>query len=116
MDPNFSMPDITLVSDDKVYITVEQAIIRKHSPLIHKMLVDLGNIDDTLPIPGVKGSVLKKVVEWCTHHRSDDSEWDRKFMQVDQEMLSEIVQAAEFLVIKDLYICGVRSLNAIDYI
>jgi S-phase kinase-associated protein 1 len=51
--------------------------------------------------------VLKKVIEWCTHHKNDppstgdddDSrrkttdidEWDQKFMQVDQEMLFEII-------------------------
>ena len=52
--------------------------------------------------------VLRKVLEWCTHHRNDppasndedsDSrkkstdidEWDQKYMQVDQEMLFEII-------------------------
>ena len=52
--------------------------------------------------------MLKKVIEWCVHHRGDppataeddsDSrkkstdidEWDQKFMQVDQEMLFEII-------------------------
>ena len=51
---------------------------------------------------------MKKVIEWCTHHKGDppastdddsDSrkkstdidEWDQKFMQVDQEMLFEII-------------------------
>ena len=52
--------------------------------------------------------VLKKVVEWGTHHKADPpatndddndvrkkttdiDEWDQKFMQVDQEMLFEII-------------------------
>lgn len=52
--------------------------------------------------------MLKKVIEWCEHHKNDppatadddsDSrkkttdieEWDQKFMQVDQEMLFEII-------------------------
>ena len=56
----------------------------------------------------VNEAVLKKVIEWCTHHKADppatadddsDSrkkttdidEWDQKFMQVDQEMLFEII-------------------------
>lgn len=55
----------------------------------------------------VNEAVLRKVIEWCTHHKSDppstgdddDSrrkttdidEWDQKFMQVDQEMLFEII-------------------------
>ncbi len=62
----------------------------------------------------VNATVLKKVIEWCQHHRADppastdddsDSrkkttdieEWDQKFMQVDQEMLFEIILvSAEF--------------------
>jgi len=56
----------------------------------------------------VNAQVLKKVIEWCTHHKSDPAtpadddsdsrkkttdidEWDQKFMQVDQEMLFEII-------------------------
>ena len=53
-------------------------------------------------------AVLKKVIEWCEHHKTDSpasnedesdsrkrstdiEEWDQKFMQVDQEMLFEII-------------------------
>lgn len=53
-------------------------------------------------------TVLKKVLEWCEHHRNDPQstndeesdtrkkttdidEWDQKYMQVDQEMLFEII-------------------------
>lgn len=59
------------------------------------------------PFLQVNEVVLKKVIEWCTHHKNDppstgdddDSrrkttdidEWDQKFMQVDQEMLFEII-------------------------
>ena len=52
--------------------------------------------------------MLRKVLEWCEHHRNDPAtatdedadnrkkttdieEWDQKFMQVDQEMLFEII-------------------------
>lgn len=53
-------------------------------------------------------AVLRKVIEYCEHHRNDPpagheeesenrkkttdiEEWDQKFMQVDQEMLFEII-------------------------
>ncbi len=79
--------------------------------LIKNLIEDLG--DDAIacspiPIPNVNDPVLRKVVEWCEHHRNDAvqsadddndnrkkttdiDEWDQKFMQVDQEMLFEII-------------------------
>jgi hypothetical protein len=56
----------------------------------------------------VSEAVLRKVIEWCDHHKKDPppekdedadtrkkttdiEEWDVKFMQVDQEMLFEII-------------------------
>lgn len=98
------------------------------------MLEDIGDTStDEIPIPNVSShnpvdlglpvmvvlddagldfqvneSVLRKVIEWCTHHKGDPTpvpdddadtrkkstdipEWDQKFMQVDQEMLFEII-------------------------
>ena len=69
---------------------------------------------------------MKKVLEWCEHHRNDppasqdddsDSrkkstdidEWDQKFMQVDQEMLFEIILAANYLDIKPLLYVFIAS-------
>lgn len=71
----------------------------------------------------VTEAVLKKVIEWCGHHRNDPpstgeedtdarkkttdvDEWDVKFMQVDQEMLFEIILAANYLDIKRLLDVG----------
>ena len=80
------------------------------SILIHNMLQDVPEEQQTEPVPlqNVSENVLKKVIEWCEHHKNDpisttdddsDSrkkstdieEWDQKFMQVDQEMLFEII-------------------------
>ena len=92
------------------------------------MLDDVGEAATTepIPIPNVNEAVLKKVIEWCVHHRSDppqpidddtDSrkkttdieEWDQKFMQVDQEMLFEIILAANYLDIKALLDVGCKT-------
>jgi S-phase kinase-associated protein 1 len=63
---------------------------------------------------------LLQVLEYCEHHRADPpvpdtdntddtrkrttdiSEWDTKFITVDQEMLFEIILAANYLDIKAL--------------
>ena len=75
-----------------------------------------------LHLTQVNEAVLKKVIEWCQHHRGDppttadddsDSrkkttdidEWDQKFMQVDQEMLFEIILVS--------CSCGCCSVNVI---
>jgi S-phase kinase-associated protein 1 len=74
----------------------------------------------------VNEAVLKKVMEWCEHHKADpptasdddsDSrkkstdieEWDQKYMQVDQEMLFEIILAANYLDIKALLDVGCKT-------
>ena len=71
-------------------------------------LAPTSTIHDLIFLKKVNATVLKKVIEWCQHHRADppastdddsDSrkkttdieEWDQKFMQVDQEMLFEII-------------------------
>ena len=74
----------------------------------------------------VNKAVLEKVLEWCEYHRNDpqatnedDSDsrkkttdiddWDQKFMQVDQEMLFEIILAANYLDIKALLDVGCKT-------
>ncbi|KAL1981442.1 hypothetical protein VTN96DRAFT_2658 [Rasamsonia emersonii] len=115
---------ITLQSSDGVEITVEREVAER-SVLIKNMLEDLGTTDEPVPLPNVNEAVLKKVIEWCTHHKNDppstgdddDSrrkttdidEWDQKFMQVDQEMLFEIILAANYLDIKALLDVGCKT-------
>lgn len=107
-------------------------VVIERSMLIKTMLDDLGDESisptNAIPIPNVRvvaflpcqssstdlilrqvnEAVLRKVIEWCEHHRNDPpqaqddesdgrrrttdiEEWDQKFMQVDQEMLFEII-------------------------
>ncbi|PGH32840.1 E3 ubiquitin ligase complex SCF subunit sconC [[Emmonsia] crescens] len=105
-----------------------QRSIIERSILIKNMLEDVGggSIEDEIPIPNVNRAVLEKVIAWCTKHQGDppstgdednDSrrkttdidEWDQKFMQVDQEMLFEIILAANYLDIKALLDIGCKT-------
>lgn len=86
-------------------------VVAERSMLIKNLIDDLGEetlATESIPIPNVNDPVLRKVIEWCEHHRNDATtsadddndtrkkttdidEWDQKFMQVDQEMLFEII-------------------------
>lgn len=120
-------PSLILQSSDNEDIPVEKDVAER-SLLIKNMVSDLGEeaMTEPIPIPNVNAAVLKKVIEWCTHHRADppapteddsDSrkkttdieEWDQKFMQVDQEMLFEIILAANYLDIKQLLDVGCKT-------
>lgn len=75
------------------------------SGLIRNMLDDCCFIDEEggeLPLPNVSADILRRVLEWATHHqndpistdeddnkerRTDDiSPWDAQFLTVDQGM------------------------------
>lgn len=118
---------IILVSSDNSELRVERAVAER-SVLIKNMLEDIGDSasSEPIPIPNVNEAVLRKVVEWCEHHRNDPppvpddesdarkksseiAEWDQKFMQVDQEMLFEIILAANYLDIKALLDVGCKT-------
>ncbi|KAF2205152.1 S-phase kinase-associated protein-like protein 1 [Delitschia confertaspora ATCC 74209] len=118
---------LTVTTNDNVDIVVEREILER-SVLIKNMIGDVGEeqIDTAIPLPNVNEPVMKKVIEWCEHHRKDppapegddsDSrkkstdidEWDQKFMQVDQEMLFEIILAANYLDIKGLLDVGCKT-------
>ena len=45
-----------------------QENISEMSHLIKTMLIDGVETDDEIPLPNVKGDILAKVVEFCTHY------------------------------------------------
>ncbi|KAH9816806.1 Skp1 family, dimerization domain-containing protein [Melampsora americana] len=116
---------VVLVTSDNEQFTVEREVAIR-SVLIKNMIEDVGESDNPIPLPNVSASVLKKVIEWCEHHKKDPEpsaedpddarkrateigEWDTKFIAVDQEMLFEIILAANYLDIKPLLDVGCKS-------
>ncbi|SGY16532.1 BQ5605_C012g06897 [Microbotryum silenes-dioicae] len=112
-------------SSDNETFKVEKDVANR-SVLIKNMIEDLGETDHPIPLPNVSSNVLKKVLEWCEHHKKDIdppaeenddtrrkmteiSDWDQKFIQVDQEMLFEIILAANYLDIKPLLDVGCKT-------
>src|ERR1700755_126971 len=107
------MEKIRLISSDNEEFTIERKVLEK-SILVKNMLEDVGESDNPIPLPNVNGKILKKVIDWCVYHKDDlienlennnkknidIDEWDKKFYEVDQEMLFEIILAANYLDIK----------------
>jgi S-phase kinase-associated protein 1 len=126
---------IKLQSSDEQTFTVEKQIAER-SVLLKNMLEDIAETTAetaAIPLANVTGKVLKKVIEYCTHHKEDPiptveddkdafeqrkrlddvSEWDAAFVKVDNEHLFEIILAANYLDIKPLldlgYVDKIRS-------
>jgi len=119
------MSKVNLQSSDGVVISVDREVAER-SILIKHMIADVGESEDAIPLQNVTTPVLKKVLEYCDHHRADPvaleeevddtrkkstdiEEWDQKFMQVDQEMLFEIILAANYMDIKPLLDVGCKT-------
>jgi len=122
---NANLETVILQSSDHVQQRVSRQVAER-SILIKNMLEDCLEIKDPIPIPNVNDAVLTKVLEWCEQHKNDPvplteedtdtrkkstdiEEWDQKFMQVDQEMLFEIILAANYLDIKPLLDVGCKT-------
>lgn len=119
---------ITLKTNDGAEMTVPLDVA-KRSMLLTNLIDDLGldvAANSPVPLPNVTEPVLQKIVEWCEHHRNDPlptadddnesrkkttdiDEWDQKYMQVDQEMLFEIILAANYMDIKALLDVGCKT-------
>jgi len=116
---------VTLTSSDNENFPVDKEVAER-SVLIKNMLEDVGESDAPIPLPNVNSKVLRKVIEWCEHHRTDPpaptdentedrkrntdiEDWDQKLMEVDQEPLFEIILAANDLDIKPLLDVGCKT-------
>jgi S-phase kinase-associated protein 1 len=114
------MSTITLQSNDDKKFTIKREVILA-SITVKNMLEDMegfGSEDTPIPLPNVTGEILKLVIEYLEHFtaapvpdsddkkdekRTDDiSEWDQKFLKVDQKTLFELILAANYLDIKPL--------------
>jgi len=115
------MPNIKLKSNDDQVFEVDVEIA-KASMTIKTMLEDLGmdeSDDEPVPLPNVTAPILEMVIKWATQHKDDppppeDEEdkkdkrtdnidpWDQEFLKVDQQVLFELILAANYLDIKVL--------------
>lgn len=112
---------VKLLPKDKIenneFISVDKNIAEK-SVLIKNMLEDIDDSDSPIPLPNVNEKILNKIIKWCIHHVDDPiedenksteiDEWDQGFFEVDQEILFDIILAANYLDIKPLLDIGCK--------
>ena len=113
---------IMLISQDNIQFEVSSNII-KLSELIKTMICNSDEDDDNdvqeMPLPNVRSDVLAKVIEYCRHYFKDPmseiekplisskmidvvNSWYANFVDIDDEMVFEILLAANYMDIKPL--------------
>ena len=108
---------LKLTTMDGETVEVEKEIACKS--VLVKGIVDDAGTDDDIPLPSVKKAILDKIIEYCTYiHtntppeiekplRSNDlagvvNQWYADFVKLEQEVLFELILAANFMDIKSL--------------
>jgi len=113
---------VLLVTSDNEQFVVDKEVVERMG-----LFRDMVEFDQPILLHNICSSVLKKVLEYCEHYRgeplptTDDAnenrkrtddidEWDKNFITVDQEMLFEIILAANYLDIKPLLDVGCKTI------
>eukprot|EP01108_Squamamoeba_japonica_P002488 TRINITY_DN2195_c0_g1_i4.p2 TRINITY_DN2195_c0_g1~~TRINITY_DN2195_c0_g1_i4.p2 ORF type:complete len:164 (-),score=74.53 TRINITY_DN2195_c0_g1_i4:38-529(-) len=112
---------IKLQAEDDQMVEVPRNVA-VFSGTVKDMLADFGDEDAAVPLPNVKGNVLAKAMEFAKYHvenpapESEETDgekkvekhadllpWDKEFIEaVDQDMLFNLMLAANYLNIKAL--------------
>ncbi|KAK9941626.1 hypothetical protein M0R45_007328 [Rubus argutus] len=104
---------ITLKSSDEEIFEIEEAVALESETIKH--MVEDGCADNAIPLPNVTSSILAKVLEYCNKHVEEGKDQDNKeeksdklkafdadFVKVDQNVLFDLILAANYLNIKGL--------------
>lgn len=111
------MSKVKLITSEGEAVEVEVETASK-SVLIKGMIDDSG-VDEEIPLPSIKKSILTKVIEFCKHLNSNTApeiekplksnnisdvttQFYAEFVNLEQEILFEVILAANYLDIKAL--------------
>ncbi|KAM5573441.1 SKP1-like protein 1A [Rosa sericea] len=95
---------ITLKSSDGETFDIEEVVALESQTIKH--MVEDDCVDNGIPLPNVTGVILAKVIEYCKKHVEERTAelktWDREYIDVDQNVLFDLILAANYLNIKGL--------------
>ncbi|GFP81564.1 skp1-like protein 4 [Phtheirospermum japonicum] len=108
---NSESKKIVLKSSDGELFEVEETVAVESETIKHMIEDDCA--DNAIPLPNVNSNVLAKVIEYCRRHvgksdvydtssQDDLKNFDNDFVKVDQDMLFDLILAANYLNIKSL--------------
>jgi len=106
-----------LMSQDNESFEVDKKIAVM-SELVRTM-AEVDSEETKIPLPRVKGAILRKVIEYMNYHHDNPAKeiekplksaimaevvdaWDANFVEVKQEILFELILAANYMDIKPL--------------
>ncbi|QRW22359.1 Skp1 family [Rhizoctonia solani] len=126
--------EVTFQTSDNETIVVNWEVFRKFGIYSPQDDPD-ARPRDPVSLPNVNAATFQKIVEYCEHHKDDvipppqevDSftnhigfgsiqpinidDWDRRFMQVEEKMIFDIILAANYLDIKPLLDLGTKTIG-----
>jgi S-phase kinase-associated protein 1 len=117
LDDDIQENDLTLHAQDGSAFTVKRKVALG-SELI-KTMTENDKDETSIPLPNVKGNILEKVIAYLEHHvhnpakeierplrsanmREVVEQWDADFVEVEQDVLFELILAANYMDIKPL--------------
>ncbi|KAJ2750252.1 hypothetical protein H4S06_004416 [Coemansia sp. BCRC 34490] len=115
---------IKLITSDNQEFVVDDKIAAQ-SELVETFLAEHKEGDDPLHLTNVDGETLKKIIEYCEHHKDDKpyadeyydacelaaatDPWDEEFINVEHNMLFNILISANYMIIKPLLNLGCKG-------
>jgi len=117
--PNERKVNLVSADGETFEVTIKSA---EMSELVKPMVAEDEDeeTEQEIPLPNVKSTVLAKVVEFCNYHVTNGpmkeiekplksanmaevvGEWDANFVDIEQEMLFELILAANYMDIESL--------------
>lgn len=111
------MPNLNLLTSDEIAISIDFEIM-KCSNLIRGVVENVAFIDEIMPLMKVDYDTMQLVLKWASQHKDDPPlpddyedmimdineipEWDRKYLDMGQEELLDLIRAADYLHIPKL--------------